>query len=93
MADWVKVDNFVAEIKEEPWSLYWKEWKSGSEEFEKFLHDPLPVLVEQIEECQKDWKVTTEILNHHAGFLGTAVCSTGMFVPSSKSAKITLYKH
>jgi len=46
MADWVKVDNYVAEIREEPWSLYWKEWKSGSEEFEKFLHDPLPVLVE-----------------------------------------------
>lgn len=93
MSDWIKVDDTVQDIDEEPWSLYWREWKSGTEEFETFLHEPLRVLTEQIEGCGNDWRVNTEIINHENGLVSTAVCTMVQVMPDLKTAKVTLYKH
>jgi hypothetical protein len=90
---WVSIDEVSTEIREEPWSLYWREWKSGTAEFERFLHEPLSVLSEELDGVASDWSVTTQIINHDHGLGMTAVCSLAMVVPENKTALLTIYKH
>ncbi len=93
MPKWVKIDNYVKEIAAEPWSMYWTEWKSGTKEFNDFLLNPIEFLSTSIDEVGRDFKVSTEILNHEIGLLGSAVCTGLMVMPASKLVKMTLYKH
>ena len=93
MVNWVKVDDFVPEIAQEPWSMSWYEWKTGTTEFEDFLKNPLPILIQDFPEVKPDWRVITEIVNHEKGFLGMACCSSCIVMPDSKTVRLVLYKH
>ena len=93
MANWVLIDDHVQEIANEPWSLSWREWKSGTKEFEDFLHNPLPVIKQDFPQVEADWRVVTEIVNHERSLLGSAVCNGCMIMPENKTVKLTLYKH
>lgn len=93
MTKWVKVDDFIREILEEPWSMYWAEMKSTSEEFLDFLKDPIKSLSSDIEDVDNDFQVTSEILNHDAGLTECAVCTVGIVMPIEKRVKIMMYKH
>lgn len=93
MSNWIRIDDHVKEIESEPWSLYWHEWKSVTQEFEDFLHNPLPVLEQEIVEVQSDWHVTTEVINHEIGLVSNAVCKLAMIIPSMKTVKIMFFKH
>ena len=63
----VKVDDVSKEIAAEPWSLYWKEFKSGTPEFEEFLHEPAKHVAQNIS-GGSDWNVSTYVVNHEIGF-------------------------
>ncbi|MFD5552725.1 hypothetical protein ACFWIA_02665 [Streptomyces sp. NPDC127068] len=92
-ASWTKIDDVSQEIREEPWSLYWREWKTGTEPFEELLHDPVGVLAEQIEEVGPDWTVTTTVANHHVGLKASPICIVATVVPNERRAYLWLYKH
>jgi hypothetical protein len=93
MAVWEKLDDVSKNIADEPWSLYWSEYKSGTEEFEDFLHDPLSVLVKACSGVDRTWNVQTSIIGHEIGFRKDAVCSTVLVDPIRKIAYVTFYKH
>lgn len=93
MSDWIKIDNFVREIAEEPWSLYWKEWKTGTREFEDYILNPLPHLAREIEGVDSSWTVSSELLNHHIPHVSNAVCNVGMIMYEEKRIKLLFYKH
>lgn len=88
----VKIDDHVQDVAEEPWSLYWGESKTGTPDFEKFILDPLPVLVDRLG-ISDDYHVQTTLLNHHIPHSHTSVCSTMMVIPKEKRVVMTLYKH
>jgi hypothetical protein len=91
-AEWEKLDDVSQNIREEPWSLYWREWKSGTRAFEDFLHDPGKELVRS-GLARRGYSVQTNIINHERGLRVTAVCTMVIVDPRSKAAYITLYKH
>lgn len=93
MALWEKLDNVSQNIANEPWSLYWNEMKSGSHEFEDFLHNPLPTLIKVLDGVDDTWTVETKIRNHEKGLLINAVCTVAMADPQKKIVYLTLFKH
>jgi hypothetical protein len=82
---WEKLDNVSKNIAEEPWSLYWNEFKSGTKEFENFLHDPLKTLVTAVDGVDRKFTVNTTVVNHEKGLNLSAVCSLCIVDPE-KSA-------
>jgi hypothetical protein len=90
---WVYLDELSPDIRDEPWSLYWKEWKSGTPEFEALLHDPLEVLSKQIPGVTREWTVATEFVNHERGLSNNIVCKLAMVMPDEKRVLLLFYKH
>ncbi len=88
-----KIDEVAPYIREEPLSLYWAEFKSGSKEFEDFLHNPLEFYASNIEEVDHTWNVQTDIVGHEHGMLNSAVCKLSFVFNKYKLVKATLYKH
>jgi hypothetical protein len=81
-ATWVRIDDFVQEIRDEPWSMYWTEWKSGTNEFQNFLLDPLNTMIaDRIEAVSNSWSVNW------------AVCTILIVMPQEKQVKVLLFKH
>ena len=93
MPTWDKLDEQNKNIKMESWSLYWSEFKSGTSEFEEFLHNPLKVLSQSIDEIDSSWTVYTNILNHEVGLQKDEVCSLCMTDQKKKIAYMTFFKH
>ncbi len=93
MAVWEKLDDVSTNINNEPWSLYWSEIKTGTQEFEDFIHNPLGELTTVIGGINADWKVQTQMLGHEIGLLVDAVCRLVLVDPRSKTLYLTLYKH
>lgn len=93
MATWDKLDDSNKNIANEPWSLYWSESKSGSKEFEEFLHDPLKECSAEMSGVDRTWTVQSNILNHEIGLLSDLVCKLALVDPVKKTVYLTLYKH
>ena len=93
MPQWDKLDDRNKNIANEPWCLYWSESKSGTPEFEEFLHSPLTVLTQDIDEIDETWTIHTNILNHEIGLSNNPVCSVLMTDSTKKLAYLTFYKH
>ena len=93
MANWDKLDDDNKHIREEPWSLYWCEMKTGTEEFEEYIHDPLTVLSRDLGEVDKSWTIQTNVLNHENGLAGSIVCNIAIADKAKNIVYSTLYKH
>lgn len=93
MSEWILVDNKVQEIADEPWSLYWREFKSDTDEFRAFLLDPKPILMREIRGISSDYKVTSEVLNHEISLRYQAVCTICIVMPDEQRVKVLFYKH
>lgn len=89
----VKVDDHVAEINEEPWSLYWAEHKSGNLEFDNFLKNPLPSISAKLGMDLSGYRLQTIVANHQVPMLISAVCTLIMVMPEEKTIHMTIYKH
>jgi hypothetical protein len=92
-SNWEKLDNVSDNIKREPWSLYWREMKTGTREFEQFIHDPLRNLIGVFSGVTKTWKVHTNILNHEHGLAASHACLLALVDPEKKIIYLTIYKH
>ncbi|UFR00765.1 hypothetical protein KBP30_06060 [Streptomyces sp. Go40/10] len=92
-ARWTMIDEVSDEIRSEPWSMYWREWKSDSEEFARFLREPIAVLAKEISEVEQDWTVTSTIANHHVGIGRSPICIVATSVPSERRVYLWMYKH
>lgn len=90
---WKKLDDVSDDIRDEPWSMYWREWKSNSDEFRDFLEYPVGVLAEEIDEVAPDWTVTTTIANHNVGLRRNPICIVAITVPEERRVYLWLYKH
>jgi hypothetical protein len=93
MVKWEKLDDVSVSIAKEPFSLYWSELKSGSREFEKFLHDPLGEIVDVASGVDKSWCVQTNIIGHEIGFGPDVVSRLALVDPHRKTVFLVLYKH
>ena len=93
MSKWEKLDDVSKNIAHEPWNLYWKEHKSGTKEFEAFLHNPKAVLVAELAEVKDTFNIQTNILNHERGLEASLVCTLVLVDPDKQLAYVTLYKH
>jgi hypothetical protein len=93
MTKWICIDDSVKEIKDEPWSMYWRELESTSPEFAEFMKDPLKGLSQELPLVKNDWQVSTEIINHHVGSSEQPHCSVALVFPREKIVKIVMYKH
>ncbi len=93
MAVWEKLDDVSKNIASEPWSLYWIEWKSGTKEFEEFLHNPLAHSADSFEGVDRNWTVQTNVIGHEGGLMQSAVCSLALVDRDRKTVFLTLYKH
>jgi len=91
--NWEKLDDVSRNIASEPWSLYWAEMKTGTPEFEQFLHDPLSSLVGAFSGVTKAWRVQTNILNHEEGLALSHACQLALVDPAKKTVYLTIYKH
>ncbi|MER6503989.1 hypothetical protein ABT218_32775 [Streptomyces sp. NPDC001455] len=92
-AQWTMIDKVSEEIRSEPWSMYWREWKSESDEFARFLRDPISVLAGDIREVERDWTVSSTIANHHVGIGHSPICIVAISVPSERRVYLWMYKH
>jgi hypothetical protein len=90
---WVKIDDVSQEIRDEPWSLYWAEFKSGTEEYERFLHDPLAHFKEVFDGVEDDWRITTVLANHERPMNITSHCWPTFVFPETKTIVSVAYKH
>ncbi|MCZ0963497.1 hypothetical protein [Paracoccus benzoatiresistens] len=93
MTSWKPVDTFDKDIDAEPWSMFWREVKSESDEFRLFITNPLSQMVGVLPEVEKDWSVKTNILNHEIGFTQNMVCTVAIVDGRSKTVFLSLYKH
>jgi hypothetical protein len=93
MSNWEKLDDVSKSIADEPWSLYWREFDAASDEFRKFMDDPISVLASEIDEVQSDWRVQTNIFGHQIGLTRGAVCTPTITDPRSKTVMVSMYKH
>ena len=93
MTTWEKLDDVSKSIAEEPWSLYWKEFKSGTDEFEQFLHNPLSQMTKAFEGVNREWTVQTNVIGHEQGLVMSVVCGVALVDPQKKTVFLTLYKH
>ncbi|WP_199091572.1 hypothetical protein [Bosea sp. ASV33] len=91
---WVSISSQINELKSEPWSMFWKEWKSESNEFKEFLLDPLKILKNNDEfRLDGNYSVSSELLNHHIPLTVSIVCTIIIIFPEEKHVKIMAYKH
>jgi hypothetical protein len=90
---WEKLDDVSQNIKDEPWSLYWNEMKTGTPEFEQFIHDPLSSLTGALAGVTQTWTVQTNILNHEAGLMVSHACQLALVDPGKNTVYLTIYKH
>src|SRR6516165_3399262 len=67
MPKWEKLDEISAGLTKAPYSLYWSEAKSESEEFRRFLGDPLGEMVSVVSGAATSWSVQTTIIGHERG--------------------------
>jgi len=88
----VKVDDHVAEVAEEDWSVYWAEHKSDTSDFQEFLRNPKPVLQERLG-IADDYRIETTIVNHEIGMAISSVCSLISVFPRERLIYLLLYKH
>ena len=93
MATWDKLDDVNKNIANEPWSMYWNEMKSGTQEFEDFLHEPLKVLCGALDGVDESFTVQSNILNHEVGLVNSIVCQVAIVDYQKKIVYLTLYKH
>ena len=93
VATWEKLDDVSANIANKPWSLYWSEMKSGTKEFENFLHDPLSDMTGVLSEVEKSWSIQTTIIGHEIGLSQDLVSKLALVDPRRKMVFLTLYKH
>jgi hypothetical protein len=93
MSNWEPLDTPNKAIASEPWDFHWKEWKSGTGEFEEFLHDPKSVLLKDFPSIAEDFVIQTTILNHDRGIVNSLVCSMCLIDPERKAVYLTLFKH
>ena len=93
MPAWVRLGTQHKSVNDEPWNLYWSEMKSGTPEFEEFLHDPLTTLCRDLAECDESWTVQTIVLNHEATLSNNIVCQVAFVDPPKKLVYLTVYKH
>jgi hypothetical protein len=92
-SNWEKLDDVSRHIESEPWSLYWTEMKTGTPEFEQFLHDPLSSLVGVFLGVTETWRVQTNILNHEEGLAASHACQLALVDPAKRMVYLTIYKH
>ncbi|MBT2439759.1 hypothetical protein J7E93_06410 [Streptomyces sp. ISL-36] len=89
--DFVRIDDHVQQIQDEPWSMYWGEMRAG--EALKFIQDPVPALKERGVDAD-DYSVQVNILNSEASAIPTQpICIVAMVFPNEKAAFITSYRH
>jgi hypothetical protein len=93
MNGWEPLDTKNGSIEKEPWEFCWKEWKSGTSEFAKFLHEPKAPLCEQLRSVTADFSVQSSILNHEIGLKSSAVCTSLLVDLRKKISYVVLYKH
>jgi hypothetical protein len=93
MTTWEKLDDVSPKIAKEPWSLYLGEMKSGTQEFEDFLHDPLSDMAGVLNEVDKSWNIQTNMIGHEIGLFSDAVIKLALVDPRRKMVFLTLYKH
>ena len=93
MAKWEILDDTSKSIADEPWSLYWREMKSDSKEFEDFLHDPLSALIGKLSGVNITWNVQTNMIGDEIGLSSNTVCTLALVDPHRKTVFLTLYKH
>ncbi|MGW4381419.1 hypothetical protein [Kitasatospora sp. NPDC004531] len=90
---WKCIDDVSDDIRAEPWSMYWREWKSESEEFGRFLREPVKVLADEVPGVERDWTVTSTIANHHVGIGASPICIVAVSVPEERRVYLWMYKH
>ena len=88
----VKIDDYVEEVAEEPWSLYWSEHKTDSDDFDRFWRNPKEYLQQQIG-VPDDYQVETQVVNHQVGLMVDPVCRITLVMPREKRVLTLLYKH
>ena len=88
----VKVDDHVREIAEEPWSLYWTEHKTGTQELDEFIKNPRPFLEEQLG-IPSNYRIETSLVNHQEGFLANVWCNICLVFPREELVYLIGYKH
>jgi hypothetical protein len=93
MPKWEKLDEISAGLTKAPYSLYWSEAKSESEEFRRFLGDPLGEMVGVVSGVDTSWSVQTTIIGHERGISIDAVSRLVLVDPRCKTLFLTLYKH
>ena len=77
-SEWVKLDDVSDQVRGENWSLYWGEAKSDSDYFARLLREPLAVLQEEIDGVGPDWRVITQMVNHHVPYFVGRGMSSGV---------------
>ncbi len=92
-SEWVKLDDVSDQVRGENWSLYWGEAKSDSDYFARLLREPLAVLQEEIDGVGPDWRVITQMVNHHVPYVSDAVCRVALVMPEEKTVLLIFYKH
>ncbi|MFI5260917.1 MAG: hypothetical protein ACHQZR_00015 [Candidatus Limnocylindrales bacterium] len=75
-----------------PFRVLAKRLKSSSPDSERFIHDPLQVLVEEIDEVGDDWHVTTFVVNHHRTLSRIYMYVMVTVAPVEKTVGVTIYK-
>ena len=90
---WYELDDRNKSISAEPWNLYWSESKTGMPDFEDFLHDPISMLSQDINEIDETWSIISTIVNHEVGLQNSISCQILMADPRKKVAYLTYFKH
>jgi len=90
---WEKIDDVSKNIAAEPWSLYWKEHKSGTVEFTSLLQNPISQLKGALDAVDDDWRVQSHFIGHEIGMEINAHCTLALVDPLSKTVFLTFYKH
>jgi hypothetical protein len=101
-AGWIELDIGPLQPKQDntqiPFRLLANRFKSSSPDSENFIHDPLGELiaaagtVEAFKEIDRDWTVSTFIVNHEDGLRFVHLYSVAKVVPAKKKVAITMVK-
>ncbi|MET7534765.1 hypothetical protein [Streptomyces goshikiensis] len=89
--DFVKIDDHVRQIKDEPWSMYWGEQQGDQAEL--FSRDPVAALKEQGIDAEGYQIQMMELNGSTVSSSGDWHCKIMMVLPEEKLAFVASYRH
>lgn len=104
MPDWVQIGREVPQLRDAPFKLFFKTFKSSTDEAEAFIHDPRRFSMGQpvagfasvegavLEGVGEETRIVTVVTNHERTLQRKIIYTLAVVAPDEDTVTYTIYK-